>query len=240
MEIYNDTYCVYVHINKINGKKYVGQTIYGDYPKRRWRNGTGYSNQLYFYNAIQKYGWDNFEHEIVASNLTKEEADNFEKLLIKHLYTSDKNLGYNLTMGGDGCFGRYVTEETRRKMSDARTGAKLSDETKKKIGIASKGRNVGRKHTDEELEKMRAKRNGVQNKKGGAPKGIKKSEDAKKKIQENSHKKQVVQKKLNGDVLKKYPSLSSASRETGINLGNISSCCNGRIDTAGGFIWEFD
>ena len=83
MEVYNDTYCVYIHTNKINNKKYVGQTIHGDNPNLRWKNGGGYRNQLYFYQAIQKYGWDNFEHEVVASNLTKEESDNFEKLLIK-------------------------------------------------------------------------------------------------------------------------------------------------------------
>ena len=110
MEIYNGTYCVYIHINKINGKKYVGQTIFGDYPKRRWRNGTGYSNQLYFHSAIEKYGWDNFEHEVIASNLTKEEADNFEKLLIAKLNTSDRNFGYNLTLGGDGNLGRHTSE----------------------------------------------------------------------------------------------------------------------------------
>ena len=168
-----------------------------------------------------------------------EEADNFEKLLIQELNTHDRNFGYNLTLGGDGNLGRYVSEETRNKMRNARLGIKLSQENKDKIGAASKGRNVGRKHTEEELEKMRAKCTNGQYKRGGAQKGVAKSEDTKKKIQEGSHKKQVVQKNLNGEILKYYDSVSNASRETGINLGNISSCCNGHYHTAGGFIWEF-
>ena len=49
MEIYNGTYCVYVHINKINNKKYIGQTKYGDDPNKRWRNGLGYEDSTYFY-----------------------------------------------------------------------------------------------------------------------------------------------------------------------------------------------
>lgn len=124
-------------------------------------------------------------------------------------------------------------------MSEARIGVRLSDETKSKIGAASKGRNIGRKHTFEELEKMRKSKVRNPNKRGGAPKGLVKSEDVKRKIQEGSHKKQVAQKNLNGDILKYYNSLLNASRETGISLGNISSCCNGRCHTAGGFIWEF-
>ena len=64
-------------------------------------------------------------------------------------------------------------------------------------------------------------------------------EERKKKIQLSSHKKSVLQKDLNGNIIKKYDSLSSASRETGVNLGNTSSCCHGRVSTAGGFIWEF-
>ena len=124
-------------------------------------------------------------------------------------------------------------------MSEARTSVRLSDETKGKISAASKGRNVGRKHTLEELEKMRKSKVRNPNKCGGAPKGLVKSEDVKRKIQEGSHKKQVAQKNLNGDILKYYNSLSNASRETDVNLGNISSCCSGRYHTAGGFIWEF-
>lgn len=56
MEAYNGTYCVYIHTNKINGKMYVGQTIYGDDPNKRWQNGYGYKNCPYFYRAIEKYG----------------------------------------------------------------------------------------------------------------------------------------------------------------------------------------
>ena len=115
MEIYNGTYCVYVHINKINGKKYVGQTIHGDDPKKRWKNGTGYKTQKYFWRAIVKYGWYNFDHEIVASNLTKEEADNFEKLLIDKLNTKNNQFGYNLTSGGEGLSGYCMSDESIQK-----------------------------------------------------------------------------------------------------------------------------
>ena len=50
-------------------KKYVGQTC--QRPEKRWNNGRGYIENIYFWRSIQKYGWDNFEHEVVASNLTK-------------------------------------------------------------------------------------------------------------------------------------------------------------------------
>lgn len=135
MEIYNDTYCVYVHINKINGKMYVGQTHKS--PENRWCNGKGYKSSPHFYSAIQKYGWDNFEHEIVASNLTKDEADNFERLLIDRLNLMQREYGYNLKEGGAG--GKF-SEATIRKMSESHSGEKhhmygkhLPVTTKKKI-----------------------------------------------------------------------------------------------------------
>mgnify|MGYP002513570873 CR=1 FL=1 len=66
-------YCVYVHTNVINGKKYVGMT--SQTPERRWgTNGRGYKQNLYFSSEIQEYGWDNFKHEIVADNMTFDEA----------------------------------------------------------------------------------------------------------------------------------------------------------------------
>ena len=68
-------WCVYCHTNMINNKKYIGQTK--EQPReRRWGNGgIGYKTQQYFWRAIQKYGWDNFKHEVLYTELTKEEAE---------------------------------------------------------------------------------------------------------------------------------------------------------------------
>ena len=75
-------YSVYVLISPEN-KYYVGMT--GIDPKRRWKNGKGYRKQSNFDNVIEKFGWENFQHEVVASHLLKEEAMNFERLLIQKL-----------------------------------------------------------------------------------------------------------------------------------------------------------
>ena len=83
-------WCVYCHTNKINGKKYIGITC--KEPHKRWSNGNGYKGQK-FYNAITKYGWDNFEHEILFNELTLEEANKKEIELIKKYNTTNKNNG---------------------------------------------------------------------------------------------------------------------------------------------------
>ena len=91
-------YSVYIHTVKENNKKYVGQCV-GD-PHRRWGNtGHRYKGQ-FFYNAIQKYGWDNITHEIVAENLTQEEANELEIKLIAKYKTNNREFGYNITPGG--------------------------------------------------------------------------------------------------------------------------------------------
>lgn len=120
MIIENDRYCVYCHTNKIDGKKYFGQT--GLVPEIRWgKNGKKYNGCPHFYCAIQKYGWDGFYHDIIASNLTLKEANNFEELMIAKFHTQDPQFGYNIANGGDN---RTPTEETRKKMSDVRKGEK--------------------------------------------------------------------------------------------------------------------
>lgn len=75
----NNKWCVYKHTSP-SGGIYIGITKQN--PIVRWNNGFGYKRNPHFYNAIQKYGWNNFQHEIIFSNLTQEEAENYEKIFI--------------------------------------------------------------------------------------------------------------------------------------------------------------
>ena len=52
--------------------------------------------------------------------------------------------------------------------------------------------------------------------------------------------KSVIQMDLNDKFIAKHCSMSQASRDTGINLGNIGLCCRGKYKTAGGFRWIYD
>lgn len=99
MEYIDNNYTVYIHINKINDKKYVGITK--DVSRRWSNNGLEYKKQV-FGKAIEKYGWDNFEHIIIAEKLSKQEACDMEIYLIEKYNTTDRNYGYNISLGGDG------------------------------------------------------------------------------------------------------------------------------------------
>ena len=117
-------FVVYKHTSP-NGKVYIGIT--SQKLNRRFRDGKGYYNNKHFYNAIKKYGWDNFSHEVLFDNLTEEEAKLMEQFYIA-LYDSFKN-GYNRTLGGEGLLGYTPTEETRIKLRNANIGKKPSPET---------------------------------------------------------------------------------------------------------------
>ena len=92
---------LYIHTNNINGKRYIG--ISND-TKRRWRgNGVEYKQNRQFYNDIQKFGWSNFVHEILLTNLSFEEAKNREIFYIALFKTSDPKYGYNKSIGGAPC-----------------------------------------------------------------------------------------------------------------------------------------
>lgn len=97
------TWVIYRHINNINGKSYIGQTCQNP-PNDRWRDGKHYTG--HFQQAILKYGWDNFSHEILEKDITtKKQADEREKYWIE--FYDSLNNGYNLTPGGDSGNGQY-------------------------------------------------------------------------------------------------------------------------------------
>ena len=111
----SEKYCVYCHINKINGKKYIGITK--QKPERRWRNGKGYKSQIFFF-SIEKYGWDNFDHTILEDNIPENLIEYKEQYYIQ-LYNTVVPSGYNSTTGGEHF---EVNDELKRRFSESRKG----------------------------------------------------------------------------------------------------------------------
>ena len=222
-------YCVYKHTSP-SEKVYIGIT--SQKPEYRWDNGNGYKQNIYFYNAIQKYGWENFKHEILFTNLTKEGACTKEKELITLYDSTDRNKGYNLSIGGElSALGTILSDETRRKMSESRIGDKNhfygkhhSEKTKKIISDKAKKRT----RSDE------AKRKTSETLKGHIV-----SEETRKKISDKHSKRSVVQLNKNNEIVATYISIMDAHRQTGVRRAGISSCCQHKQKTAGGFIWRY-
>lgn len=109
---------LYIHKNKINGKCYVGQS-FQDSIEKRWANGRGYKKNTPFYRAIQKYGWDNFEHIILDEVYTSiDELNQAEEDLIIKMNSLIPN-GYNLVTKGTN---HIVSENTKQKTSNSCKG----------------------------------------------------------------------------------------------------------------------
>lgn len=143
MKLEENNYTVYMHVNKINNKKYVGIT--SQKVENRWSGGKGYQECTYFKNAVNKYGWDNFEHLILFTGLNKDKANNYEILLIELFQSNNRDKGYNLTSGGGGIKGLKMSEDTKKKMSESHKGEKhplynknRTDEVKLKISETKK------------------------------------------------------------------------------------------------------
>lgn len=203
-------WCVYVHTSPSN-KYYVGITC--QRPEARWRNGRGYSYNTYFTRAINKYGWDNFQHEVVATDLLEQEAKDLEKYLIKKLKSNNEQYGYNLTEGGDGTCGvsRYGEQNPF----------------------------YGKKHTEETKTLMRQNHKDMSGENNSFY-GKHHNEKSKQKIRE-AQGMPVCQFDLDLNFIREYPSAKLASEITGIFHSMILGCCNQLVGykTAGGYVWIF-
>ena len=116
-----NNYTVYMHESP-SGKRYVGITKTS--LKKRWGSGHGYKNNPYFWRAIQKYGWKNIKHKIIAEGLSKEDACKMEIDLISKLNLTDAEFGYNIRQGGD-----LPTEHLCKRvyMYDSNTGCFIQE-----------------------------------------------------------------------------------------------------------------
>ena len=229
-------YKLYLHITP-SDKRYYGITG-KEKVEDRWDKGKGYSNQ-YFCRAINKYGWDNIQHEVIFDNLTKEEACLLEQCYIALYDTINPKYGYNSTTGGE----HYeLSEESKKKISESlkghpgyMKGKKHKEESKKKISESHKGENnhmYGKKQS-EEHKKKRSK----------SMKGKKHTEETKKKMSEaNKGENNGMSKKVRCielDII--FNSRADANAYLGKDRANsnIGMCARGKRKTAWGYHWEY-
>ena len=227
-------YCIYKHTNKINGKVYIGQTC--KKPNRRWHNGTAYKSCTYFYHAIQKYGWDGFEHEVLVTGLTLEEANEMEERLIFQYQSNNSQFGYNLQSGGKNKRQNESTKQIMQlKMSgegNPMYGKHHSQENRQKMSenhYDVNGKNNPRwgKHCSQETKDKISEANSGMNNYGY---GIPQTDERRKKTSR-------AVKCIETNII--YFGAREAEKQTGINHSGIVLCCQGKKNIAGGYHWEY-
>lgn len=258
----NRNYTVYRHTSP-SGKMYVGIT--GQSVETRWGEGRGYKHNEYFTRAIQKYGWNNIQHEILLEGLTKEEAGLAEKIFIGYWDLTNPNNGYNLKSGGfdDISYSISVTD----KMSKSRKGRRHSEETKRKMSEAQRSEKnhmygkygelnpmYGRKHSEESKRRMsinskgtthtpefKKKRSERYSGEGNPMYGKKHTPESIAKNSMNQPNRRMVEQinKETGEVIQVFNSIAEASRATTAFAPNIGACCRGLKRSAGGYAWRF-
>ena len=220
-------YKIYMHKNKINGKVYIGQTS-KSLDERCGKNGSGYIGCIRFYNAIQKYGWDNFEHEIIEDNILDREAANKKEIFYIKLYNStDSNFGYNLQSGGY-ISGEYMSIEVHQYSLDGYymntydSLLEASDKTgTQQSGISScindKNKTAGGyRWSTEKVEYLGE-------------------------LKYDYDTKHVFAYDFNGYFVKEYDSSHIAAISIGVkNEAHIVSCCNGNRTYAYGYQWRYE
>lgn len=259
--------CIYMYINKVNGKRYVGQAK--DFIQRHKEHIRKHDQVID--KAIDKYGIDNFEIKILAHNIpTQEKLNDYEKFFIKRYNSSIKNgEGYNVAEGGhngntmEGKTDEEI-EEWKRKIGEGNKGKKglvgeenpmynkkgelhpsygktRTKESKQKMSISHKGT----KATEETRQKMSEAHKGDKN----VFYGKKHSDASKQKMSEakkgmydgakNPNASKVLQYTTDGILLNEWETIKEASEQTKTNKTSISMCCSGKRKTAGGFVWKY-
>lgn len=208
-----NSYKVYCHINRTNGKKYFGITSQN--VKSRWVKGKGYMHNEHLQKAFKKYGWDGFDHIVIYQGCSKKVAELIEEDLIETFQTQDPNKGYNIRAGGNA--GKH-TEESKRKMSEAKKRQYADPIYRKRLSECHKGitpHNKGVPMSDEQKKKVSEAKKGIPNEK---------------------NRRKVICVELG----KTFSGLIEASKETGANITKICEVCKGNRKTAGGYHWRYE
>ena len=251
---------IYLITNKVNGKRYVGQTIHEDI-ETRWTQHRKMKKTMlgrYIYNAYVKHGINNFDFKIIC--ICFDEDCNFlEEEYIQKFNTLAPN-GYNLREGGKNS--RHH-EESKRLMSENRRGkgrGYMTEEIRQsRIGrfAGERNPNYGKKLTDEQrkLRSENMKRIWEEKKKNGftsSPKLLealakgrqKRLDDAEErrrnKPKSSGKKSKVMMLDEYGTLFAVYDSIEDAVKANPTLLSSkISAVCRGLRKSTGGYIWKY-
>ena len=206
--------------------------------RRRWSKGKGYKSQHLFGRAIEKYGWDGFEHIVLFTGLTEDEAKQMERDLIREFHTQDRDKGYNITDGGDD-YPIMRGEESPAARTvivfnlDGSFHAKFSTLTDaaRYIGVTvgTLSQSISRKGTskcyfcvfEDECDNCE-------------------KQPPRKPLNMEKRFKPVSQYDTNGTYIQSFKSIVEASEKTGVKRSDISAVLTGLQHTAHGFIFKYD
>lgn len=196
-----------------SGKIYIGQTARPSARKAEHLYNASNKCVTIFHKAIKKYGWENFQYEVIqtircaSKEQLKIALGKAEQEMIQR-YNCLAPFGYNQAVGGEGPLGYKHSEEAKRQMSISHTGILHTEEERQKIAKA----NTGKKHSEETKQKIALKRN--------IP---------------------IIQLSMEGQFIKEYPSAKIAAEELGITRSNITACCRNKPKklSVGGYKWKY-
>lgn len=138
---------IYCYTNKINDKKYIGQSQTlskrlsrhdFNFRCKSWKETSPRENRP-LWNAVHKYGIENFEL-VILEYCSPDVLDEREIYYIDNLGSHFSVWGYNLSLGGGTSRGVKHTRKSRKNMSIAHTGKILSEEQKDKISKNNQGK----------------------------------------------------------------------------------------------------
>jgi group I intron endonuclease len=149
---------IYKVTNKINNNVYIGKTI-KSLSNRKWKHIYRSTKEnypdIYFHNALRKYGSENFEWDIIHRTNNEDHLNELEKFYIKFYRAKGKI--YNMTDGGEGG-GSNPCNIIREKISKIHRGKHYSLEFRKKMSEVRKGKTTwmkGKHHSEESNQKNR-------------------------------------------------------------------------------------
>ena len=229
-------YTVYCHENKSNGKLYFGITKCST--RKRWSNGKGYDGQPVIHRAIEKYGWDGFEHIILYTGLSEAEAKQMEIDLIREFNTQDHRYGYNITAGGDDV---PIIRGTDSPKARAIIVFDLDGNPCGEFGVGSEAAKFLGVNPSSIVGAI--KRNGtianhfcMYKDECNNPQ----KQPPRKRLNMSARFKPVSQYDEDGTYIQSFESILEASQKTGVRKNDISSVLAGRQNTVHGFQFRYD